>query len=108
MNSPTSRDPLTTNPANAKTILAEAGLKCSLIMLAPGDEEPAGDGSGGGRHLLYVVEGEAEVRVADRRSVLYRDDAILVSTAERAVISARADGGAKILRVDVPAGTEGA
>lgn len=90
------------NLANAKTIFAQAGVTCSLIMLAPGDEVPAFGAEDNGRHVFYVVEGEVKVRTTRGDTVLYKDGAIMVTRADEPVLSTPTDGWAKLLRVEIP------
>ena len=97
----TTLDP-STSAINAKSILNKDGFRCSLLVLAPGDETPVREAQDVEEHILFVVDGEATVRLGDVNTIINKDEALLVPKGKRHVISANPGGWAKILRVDVP------
>lgn len=97
----TSLDPITP-PANAKSILAKEGFQCSLLTLAPGDETPLHEAHDVEEHILFAIDGEATVRFGDLNTMMKKDEALLVWKGKAHLIAAGPNGGAKILRVDVP------
>lgn len=102
MNSPiTTLDPVS-SPVVSRTVLAENGFTCSLLTLGPGDETPPRESSQVEEHLLFVIEGEATVRLSDINTMLRPDDALLIPKGQAHVIAAGGSGRTRILRVDVP------
>ena len=97
----TALDPVTT-PPKAKTILAQEGFTCSLLTLAPGDETPRRTADQFEEHLLFVIEGEATVRIGDVNTVLAREQALLIRKGETYAIIGSPDDPTRILRVAVP------
>lgn len=53
-------------------------------------------------HILYGVEGEATIRFGDVNTMLRQDQALLIPQGKAHVISASAESGTKILRLEVP------
>jgi len=89
-------------PTNTKSILAKDGFQCSIITLAPGDETPLREAHDVEAHILFAIEGEATVRFGDINTMMKKDEALLVPKENAHLIAAGPNGGAKILRVDVP------
>lgn len=94
-------DPATATPTK-KSILAKDGFECSIIALAPGVETVLHESRDVEEHVLFVIEGEATVRFGDLNTMLNQDEAILIGKGKAHLIAASSDGGAKLLRVDVP------
>ncbi|MEO6003717.1 MAG: cupin domain-containing protein [Opitutus sp.] len=97
----TTLDPVT-RPAHLQTILAEHGITCSLISLEPGAETPLRATTDVDEHLLFVVEGEATVRVTEVNTILEKDQALHIAAGREHVIAANFTGPVKLLRVDIP------
>ena len=97
----TTLDPVTTSQ-NTKTILAKEGYTCSLLTLAPGDETPRRDANEIAEHLLFVIEGEATIRLGETNTILAKDQVLLIRKGQEHVIAAHPGGRTKLLRVDVP------
>lgn len=96
----TTLDPVT-SAAQAKTILAKEGVRCSLITLAPDEETPLREVRDVEKHILFVVDGEATVRLGHVNTMLAKDAALLIAKGKAHLIAAGASG-AKLLRVDIP------
>ncbi len=97
----TTLDPVN-RPLHAKTLLAQDGFTCSLLTLAPGDETARPEADAVEQHLLFVVEGEAVVRLGEVNTILSKDEALLIPKGKAHAIAAQPGGWAKLLRVDVP------
>lgn len=93
-------DPHGAGVVQPKTILEQAGLRCSLLRLAPGQSmqlEPNADRD----HVLFVVEGGVEARVDELNYMLRPDEALHLPKAKHATIEGRGEKPAKLLRMDV-------
>ena len=102
MNPPiTTLDPVSP-PLNSKIILAQDGFTCSLLTLAPGDETPPREPNHGEETLLFVVEGEVTVRVAEVNTILSKDQALRIPQGKEHVIAAHRGSEAKLLQVGIP------
>lgn len=84
------------------TVLSQAGYHASLHSLPPGAELPPCPGDGANDHILFVVEGEARVRVGDVTTILAPEQALHLPSNKEHTIVAGSASALKILCVDVP------
>jgi len=94
-------DPVTP-VVRTKHVLAKNGFQCSIMTLEPGHETPRCDPREFEERVLFVIDGEATVRFGELNTMLKKDEALLISKGQAHAIAAGSEGGAKILRVDVP------
>lgn len=92
-----------THTTLTKRVLSHDGLKCSLLVLGPGEEVPAPDEREIPERVLFVAEGEVTVHVDELYYILKKDDALHVPKAKEHSIVGASGGWSKILRIDLPA-----
>lgn len=85
-------------------ILNKNGFSCSLLTLAPGAEIFVSETPEAEEQILFVVEGEAAIRLGnDVTTMLAKDSALLVPGGRQPEIAANSGSWTKLLRVRVPA-----
>lgn len=85
-----------------RRVLSKAGVDCSILALAPGEQTSCDNMPPARAHLLFVIEGGVSVQMGDLTFLVKAEDALHIAGGQEHRITAEEGGWAKLLRVDLP------
>lgn len=91
-----------TNTPSVKALLQQEGVSVSLALLGPGEDLPASDVRPAQDHLLFVIDGSANVKLDALNTLLKKDQALYVAKEKSETIRNQSDGWVKLLRIELP------
>jgi len=83
-------------------VLNRNGFNCSLVTLEPGAASALPTSASGEDQLLFVVDGDIAIETGGLTTLVGRGAATLLAPADAAVVTARSDLPARVLRVEIP------
>ncbi|ACB75043.1 cupin domain-containing protein [Opitutus terrae] len=92
--------PTSTSPT--RRLLQQDGVTATLSLLGPGDTLPENEKSTQD-HVLFVIEGSANVQLDELNFLLKKDQALYVASGKSEAIRNASDSWLKLLRLDLPA-----
>lgn len=91
-----------TSATPTRLLLQQEGVTAMLSLLGPGDTLPENE-KAGQAHVLFVIDGSANVQLDELNFLLKKDQALYVAPEKSEAIRNASEGWLKLLRLDLPA-----